>query len=208
MKDNIPVAARELGLTASAWEVRDAEAFENVFAASKQRTFGWSLRPRRPADAVLIKKRIVGFALKSRLPSVHPNREAVDAGGLMSYGADQADIYRRAATYIDKILKGAKPGDLPVEQPTKFELAINLENRQADRPHHPAECAGESGSGDQMMVVSSRWSVVSLLLSAMLFAFGFPAGAQQPRLWRIGVMHVGLDHVPPSLEPLRQELKS
>lgn len=58
-----------------------------------------------------------------------------------------------------------------------------------------------------MMVVSSRWSVVSLLLSAMLFAFGFPAGAQQPRLWRIGVMHVGLDHVPPSLEPLRQELK-
>jgi putative tryptophan/tyrosine transport system substrate-binding protein len=71
-------------------------------------------------------KRIVGFALKSRLPSTNPNREYVDAGGLMYYGADQADSYRRVATYVDKILKGAKPADLPVEQPTKFELVINL----------------------------------------------------------------------------------
>jgi putative ABC transport system substrate-binding protein len=71
-------------------------------------------------------KRIVGFALKSRLPSVHENREAVDAGGLMSYGADLADSYRLIATYVDKILQGAKPADLPVEQPTKFELVINL----------------------------------------------------------------------------------
>ena len=71
-------------------------------------------------------KRIVGFALKSRLPSVHGNREAVDAGGLMSYGADLADSYRRVAYYVDRILKGAKPADLPVEQPTKFEFVINL----------------------------------------------------------------------------------
>ena len=69
-------------------------------------------------------KRIAGFALKSRLPSVG-NREYVDAGGLMYYGADLADSYRRVATYIDRILKGAKPGDLPVAQPTKFELVIN-----------------------------------------------------------------------------------
>jgi putative tryptophan/tyrosine transport system substrate-binding protein len=72
------------------------------------------------------RKRIANFALKSRLPSVYGNREIVEAGGLMSYGADRADSYRRVAIYVDKILKGAKPADLPVEQPTKFELAINL----------------------------------------------------------------------------------
>ena len=72
------------------------------------------------------RKRIVGFALKSRLPSMYTNRAGVDAGGLMSYGADFADSYRRVAYYVDRILKGAKPADLPVEQPTKFELVINL----------------------------------------------------------------------------------
>ena len=71
-------------------------------------------------------KRTAGFALKNQLPSVYSNREAVDAGGLMSYGADLADSYRRVAYYVDKILKGAKPADLPVEQPTKFEFIINL----------------------------------------------------------------------------------
>jgi ABC-type uncharacterized transport system substrate-binding protein len=71
-------------------------------------------------------KRTIGFALKSRLPSVYSGREAIDAGGLMYYGADLADSYRRVATYLDKILKGAKPADLPVEQPTQFELIINL----------------------------------------------------------------------------------
>jgi putative tryptophan/tyrosine transport system substrate-binding protein len=68
----------------------------------------------------------VGFPLKSRLPSVFTNEEFVDAGGLMSYAADDADSYRRVGIYVDKILKGAKPADLPVEQPTKFELVINL----------------------------------------------------------------------------------
>jgi putative tryptophan/tyrosine transport system substrate-binding protein len=71
-------------------------------------------------------KRIVGFALKSRLPSMYGSREAVEAGGLMSYGTVQAESYRRVAYYVDRILKGAKPADLPVEQPTKFELVINL----------------------------------------------------------------------------------
>ena len=71
-------------------------------------------------------KRIVGLALKSRLPSMYINREVVDAGGLMFYGADIADSYRRVAYYVDRILKGAKPADLPVEQPMKFELIINL----------------------------------------------------------------------------------
>jgi ABC-type uncharacterized transport system substrate-binding protein len=71
-------------------------------------------------------KRIASFALKSRLPSMYSNRQAVDAGGLMSYGADIADNYRRVAYFVDRILKGAKPADLPVEQPTKFEFIINL----------------------------------------------------------------------------------
>jgi ABC-type uncharacterized transport system substrate-binding protein len=71
-------------------------------------------------------KRIVDFALKSRLPSMYYTKEFVDAGGLMSYGADLAASYRRVAYFVDKILKGAKPADLPVEQPTKFEFVINL----------------------------------------------------------------------------------
>ena len=81
-----------------------------------------------PAAALMNpnQKRIVGFALKIRLPSMYSNREAVDAGGLMCYGADLADSYRRVAYFVDRILKGAKPADLPVEQPTKFELVINL----------------------------------------------------------------------------------
>ena len=71
-------------------------------------------------------KRIAGFALEHRLPSIYSRREFVDAGGLMSYGTDLDHSYRRVAYYIDRILKGAQPAGLPVEQPTKFELIINL----------------------------------------------------------------------------------
>ena len=125
VKEVLPAAARALGLTIRSWEVRAADGFERVFVAlNKQRPDGLYV-PRRPANASN-RKRIVGFALKSRLPSMYVSRESVDAGGLMSYGADIADSYRRVAYYVDRILKGAKPADLPVEQPTKFELVINL----------------------------------------------------------------------------------
>ena len=125
VKEVLPAAARALGLTLQPWEARSADDFERVFAAlSKQRPDGLYV----PTGTLMAanQKRIAGLALKSRLPSVYDNKEAVDAGGLIYYGADLADSHRRVAYYVDRILKGAKPADLPVEQPTKFELVINL----------------------------------------------------------------------------------
>jgi ABC-type uncharacterized transport system substrate-binding protein len=125
VKEVLPVVARALGLTIQPWEVRDADGFERIFAAlNKERPDGLSVAPGRLI--VTNQKRIADFALKSRLPSMYSSTEFVDVGGLMSYGADLADHYRRVAYYVDRILKGAKPSDLPVEQPTKFELVINL----------------------------------------------------------------------------------
>jgi putative ABC transport system substrate-binding protein len=126
VKEQLPVAARALGLTVRAWGVQAADGFEKVFAAlSKERPDGLYVFV---AGALMRakQKRIVGFALKSRLPSMYSTSEAVDAGGLMSYGADLVDSYRRVAYYVDRILKGAKAADLPVEQPKKFEFIINL----------------------------------------------------------------------------------
>jgi putative tryptophan/tyrosine transport system substrate-binding protein len=126
VKEDLAVEARALGLTVRSWEVRDADGFERVFAAlNKERPDGLYV-PTAGALMNANQKRIVNFALKSRLPSVYGRREDIEVGGLISYGADFVDIYRRVATYVDKILKGAKPADLPVEQPTKFELVINL----------------------------------------------------------------------------------
>ena len=125
VKEDLPIASRALKLTLQSWEVRVADDFDSVFAAmSKQRPDGLYVSggPLMFAN----EKRIVDFALKSRLPSVYYTREAVEAGGLMYYGADLADSYRRVAYYVDRILKGAKPADLPVEQPMKFELVFNL----------------------------------------------------------------------------------
>jgi putative tryptophan/tyrosine transport system substrate-binding protein len=125
VKEDLTVAARALRLTLQPWELRAADGFEKVFAAlNKQRPDGLYV-----SSGPLVRahqKRIVGLTLKSRLPSMYYDREFVDAGGLMSYGADLADSYRRVAYFVDRILKGAKPGDLPVEQPTKFEFVINL----------------------------------------------------------------------------------
>ncbi|HEX2226437.1 MAG TPA: ABC transporter substrate-binding protein [Candidatus Binatia bacterium] len=129
VKEVLPAAAGTLGVTVRSWGVRNADGFNRVFAAlDKQRPDGLYV----PVDALMTAnlKRIVGFALKSRLPSIYGSREAVDAGGLMSYGAHLAHSYRRVADFVDKILKGAKPGNLPVEQPKNFELVINLNTAQ------------------------------------------------------------------------------
>jgi putative tryptophan/tyrosine transport system substrate-binding protein len=121
----VQAAAPALGLTIQPWEVRGMDDFDKVFAVqNKQRPDGVYVIAGRLVTSN--RKQIVGFTLKSRLPSVYPQREYIDAGGLIYYGANIADSYRRVGYFVDRILKGAKPADLPVEQPTKFELVINL----------------------------------------------------------------------------------
>ena len=125
VQEDLPVAARALKLTLLPWEVRAADGFEKVFTALiKQRPDGLYVLGGALMNAN--QKRIVSFAIKSRLPSVYTRRQAVDAGGLMYYGGDEAESYRRVAYFVDRILKGTKPAELPIEQPTKFELVINL----------------------------------------------------------------------------------
>jgi ABC-type uncharacterized transport system substrate-binding protein len=124
------VAVQALGVRLQFLEARGPADFDRAF----------SEMTRARADALTVltssmlfgeRKRLVDLAAKNRLPAVYPWTEGVDAGGLMAYGPDLADLLRRAATYVDKILKGTKPGDLPVEQPTKFDLVINLKTARA-----------------------------------------------------------------------------
>jgi len=103
----------------------DAKGLETAFQTAKQNQLG-AIMPISTRPFFAVRKRIVELAGKYRLPAIYFQKEFVDEGGLMFYGADSADLYRRAAVYVDKILKGAKPADLPVQQPTKFEFVINL----------------------------------------------------------------------------------
>jgi putative tryptophan/tyrosine transport system substrate-binding protein len=126
VKEDFPVAARALKLNLQLWEVRAADDFDRVFASTgKQLPDGLYVSS---AGALMNanRKRINDLAIKSRLPSMQQSINFVEAGGLMSYGPDRANSYRRVAYFVDRILKGAKPADLPVEQPTKFEFVINL----------------------------------------------------------------------------------
>jgi putative tryptophan/tyrosine transport system substrate-binding protein len=124
------VAAQVVGVQVHLMEARSPEAFDSVFAAMTS----------AHADALLIvpdpmfllhRRRLAELAATRHLPTMHSSRPLVEAGGLLGYGVSQLDAWRRAATYVDKILKGAKPADLPVEQPTKFELVINLKTAKA-----------------------------------------------------------------------------
>jgi len=118
-------AAQALGLQLHSLEVRSVKDFENVFE-SATKADGQALLTLPDPLLQSHRKEIVDFAAKSRLPGIYPDPEYVEAGGLMSYAANPVEFYARAASYVDRILKGAKPGDLPVEQPTKFDLVINL----------------------------------------------------------------------------------
>src|SRR5712691_11404084 len=124
------VAAQTLGVQLHRVEARGPEAFDRAFAAMTSAHAGALLVL---GDAMFFehRRRLIELAATSRLPTMHNVREFVEAGGLICYGVSQPDQWRRAATYVDKILKGAKPADLPVEQPTKFELIINLKTAEA-----------------------------------------------------------------------------
>ena len=123
-------AAKTAGLTLHSVPVSSTASLEATFATVVRSRAG-ALMVVSTARLFSYRKRIAELALKHRLPTVDSSREYVDAGGLASYGTDYPELFRRAAVYVDKILKGAKPGDLPVEQPTKFELVINLKTAKA-----------------------------------------------------------------------------
>jgi ABC-type uncharacterized transport system substrate-binding protein len=128
--NEVQAGARALGVTLQSVEARSREELEQAFVVMKQSRASALLTT---ADGVHQRYigRIVAFTSEIRLPAMYQRREGVDRGGLMSYGASLPDLGRRAASYVDKILKGAKPADLPIEQPTKFELVINLKTAKA-----------------------------------------------------------------------------
>src|SRR5262245_33508220 len=129
-RQELQAAGQALGVQLQLLEVRAPEDFERAFqAATTGRAAGLLVLPDALADAY--RTRIVTLAARSRLPAIYPFREWAEVGGLMAYGPNVSESYRRVATYVDKILKGAKPGALPVEQPTKFELVVNLKTARA-----------------------------------------------------------------------------
>jgi putative ABC transport system substrate-binding protein len=140
--------AKSLGVVVQAFGVRNAKDFDAAFVAMK----------RARADAVIFgenttfiadRRRIADLAVKHRLPMMVPAKEYAEAGALLSYGTDYPDLFRRAALYVDKIVKGAKPADLPVEQPTKFELVINLKTAKALRLTVPQSLLGRADEINQ-----------------------------------------------------------
>jgi putative tryptophan/tyrosine transport system substrate-binding protein len=123
-------AARTLALDVRLFEVREPDDFEAAFAAARTERMD-ALLVQTTSFFITHRKRIVELAAHSRVPAVYGEREFVDAGGLMFYGASLRDMYRDAAVYVDKILRGTKPADLPIEQPSKLELIINLKTAKA-----------------------------------------------------------------------------
>jgi len=129
-RKDLEAAAPSMGVKLQLLDVRKPEGLELAFAAASQQHAD-GLIVGNDTVVVAYRKQVVELAAKYRLPAIYSSMELVEAGGLMAYGPNYPDLYRRAATYVDKIFKGANPGDLPVEQPTKFELVINLKTAKA-----------------------------------------------------------------------------
>jgi putative ABC transport system substrate-binding protein len=147
-------AARKLGLEVTTSEIRRAEDIAPAFEALKDRAYALYLCP----DPLMNtnRSRINILAVGARLPTIHGVREYVEAGGLMSYGPNLPDQFRRAADMVDKILRGAKPGELPIEQPTKFDLVINVTTTKGARPEE--ECP--VGSADRSHAAKASYANV------------------------------------------------
>ena len=144
----VQAAARTLGLEVAPLEIRRAEDIAPAFEALKAQADALYV----VADALVAanRTRIITFALGARLPTIFNTRDYVQAGGLMSYGPNFPDLFRRAAELVDKILRGTKPGDIPVEQPTKFELVINLKTAKALGLERAADAARPRRRGDRV----------------------------------------------------------
>jgi len=129
-ESEMQATASVLGLQLQSLELGSAKDFDAAFEAILKERAQALTATANPVISIN-QQRIVAFAAKNRLPAIYPYSESIDAGGLMFYGVSFSDLFRRAATYVDKILKGAKPSDLPVEQPTKFQLVINMKTAKA-----------------------------------------------------------------------------
>ena len=130
IRHELQTAARQVGVTLSFIEIKNADDLDPTLARAKKDGAGGIIAP-LGAFTYAHRAKLVHLALKHRLPGIYWVRDYVEAGGLMSYGANPGDVGRRAAYFVDRILKGARPADLPVEQPTKFELVINLKTAKA-----------------------------------------------------------------------------
>ena len=126
----VQAPARQLGIQLHSLDVRSSDEFDKAFEEATRARVGALVLFAGPVITSNL-KRIADFAARNRLLSIFQYSYFADAGGLLAYGPDRPDMYRRAATYVDKILKGAKPGDLPIEQPTKFELVVNMKTAKA-----------------------------------------------------------------------------
>jgi putative tryptophan/tyrosine transport system substrate-binding protein len=127
--DEVEAAARPLGIEIIALKIRQSADIASAFETLKERAQALYVVGESLTSANQV--RINSFALAARLPTMYPNRERLEAGGLMSYGPNFPSLYRRAGDFVDKILRGAKPADIPVEQPTKFDLSVNLGTAKA-----------------------------------------------------------------------------